>query len=41
MKNFISLMLGEDFTLADIIPAIKLFGALILLLSIVSLIENL
>jgi len=41
MKNFISLMLGEDFTTADIIPAIKTFAGLILLLSIVSLIENL
>lgn len=34
-------MLGEDFTKADIIPAIKTFACLILLLTIVSIIENL
>jgi hypothetical protein len=34
-------MLGEDFTSADIIPAIKTFAGLILILTIVSLIENL
>jgi hypothetical protein len=41
MKNFISLMIGEDFTTADIIPAIKTFAGLILILSIVTLIEKL
>jgi hypothetical protein len=41
MKNFLKLMIGEDFTTADIIPAIKAFGALMLLLTIISIIEKL
>jgi hypothetical protein len=41
MKEFIKLMIGEDFTTADIIPAIKTFAGLILILSIVTLIEKL
>ena len=34
-------MIGEDFTTADIIPAIKAFFALMLILTIVSIIEKL
>ena len=41
MKNFLMLLIGEDFTTADIIPAIKTFIGLIALLSLVSFIENL
>lgn len=41
MKNFISLMIGEDFTTADIKPALILAGKLALILTIVSIIENL
>ena len=41
MKQFMSLMIGEDFTTADIIPAIKTFLGLIALLSLISFIENL
>jgi len=41
MKNFLKLMIGEDFTKADIWPAIKTFAALLILLSIVSFIEQL
>lgn len=41
MKNFFKLMIGEDFTTADIIPAIKTFVGLMLFLTLISLIENL
>jgi hypothetical protein len=41
MKEFFNLLVGEDFTTADIIPAIKTFAGLILILSIVTLIEKL
>lgn len=41
MKNFISMMIGEDFTTADILPALIVFGKLILILTAVSIIENL
>lgn len=41
MKEFISLMIGEDFTTADILPALTTFAGLIALLSIVSIIEKL
>jgi hypothetical protein len=41
MKNFLMLLIGEDFTTADIIPAIKTFLGLIALLMLVSFIENL
>jgi len=41
MKQFISLMIGEDFTTADIKPALILAGKVILILTIVSIIENL
>jgi hypothetical protein len=41
MKQFISLMIGEDFTTADIKPALILVGKVILILTIVSIIENL
>jgi hypothetical protein len=41
MKEFLNLMIGEDFTTADIIPAIKTFAGLILILSIVTFIEKL
>ena len=41
MKNFFMLLIGEDFTTADIIPALKTFAGLILILTIVSIIENL
>jgi hypothetical protein len=41
MKEFFNLLVGEDFTTADIIPAIKTFAGLILILSIVTFIENL
>jgi len=41
MKQFISLMIGEDFNTADIKPALILAGKVILILTIVSIIENL
>ncbi len=41
MKEFLNLMIGEDFTTADIILAIKTFAGLILILSIVTIIEKL
>jgi hypothetical protein len=41
MKNFLMLLIGEDFTTADIILAIKTFLGLIALLSLVSFIEKL
>lgn len=41
MKNFFKLLIGEDITIADIIPALIQFGQLLLLLSAVSIIENL
>lgn len=41
MKNFFKLLIGEDFTTADIMPAFKAFGFLIFILSIVTLIEKL
>lgn len=41
MKNFFKLLIGEDFTIADIIPAMITFGKLALLLTAVSIIENL
>lgn len=41
MKNFFMLLIGEDTTTADIIPAIKTFLALMLILTIVSIIEKL
>lgn len=41
MKEFLNLLVGEDFTTADIIPAITTFAGLLALLSIVSIIENL
>ena len=41
MKNFLNLMIGEDFNTADIKPALILAGKVILILTIVSIIENL
>lgn len=41
MKQFISLMIGEDFNTADIKPALILVGKVILILTIVSILENL
>ncbi len=41
MKNFISLMIGEDFTTADIKSALILAAKLALILTIVSIIEKL
>lgn len=41
MKNFLKLMIGEDFTTADIIPAMIVFGKLMLLITAVSIIEKL
>lgn len=41
MKNFVTLMLGEDLTTADIIPAIKLIARILLAITIISFIESL
>ncbi len=41
MKNFFMLLIGEDFTTADIKPALILAGKVILILTIVSILENL
>lgn len=41
MKNFISLLIGEDFNNADIKLALILSGKVILILTIVSIIEKL
>lgn len=41
MKNFLKLMIGEDFTKDDVIPFLCYFGGLMLLLTIVSIIEKL
>lgn len=41
MKNFLKLMIGEDFTTADIIPALMLAAKLALILTIVSILEKL
>lgn len=41
MKQFMSLMIGEDFNTADIKQALILAGKVILILTIVSIIENL
>ena len=41
MKNFLKLMIGEDFTKDDILPALAYFGGLMLLLTIISIIEKL
>jgi hypothetical protein len=41
MKKFFKMLIGEDFTTADIFPFIKAMGVLFLLLSIVTIIEKL
>jgi hypothetical protein len=41
MKNFISLMIGEDFKKADIIPALVLIAKILLAITIISFIESL
>jgi len=41
MKNFISLLIGEDFNTADIKPTLILVGKVILILTIVSILEKL
>jgi hypothetical protein len=41
MKNFISLMIGDDITKADIIPALVLIARILLAITIISFIESL
>lgn len=41
MKNFVNLMLGDDLTTADIIPAMILIGRILLAITIISFIESL
>jgi hypothetical protein len=41
MKQFFRLLIGEDFTVSDIIPCIKAIGALLLMLSLITFIEKL
>ena len=41
MKNFFKLLIGEDFSMSDVKPTLILVGKVILILTIVSILENL
>jgi hypothetical protein len=41
MKKFFKMLIGEDFTTADIIPCAKAMAALFLMLLLVTIIEKL